>query len=148
MIMQLYLSGKNTAGAPSSKDLELKNIAVPGTLIGSVYAPGGVRSGAAAAFEYDTRHTIKFTFGTGGGIQKQVAAGAPADATVIPRAGVTEVERGRGGLVAPNSRLEVGSVGVEVGIEADTPGRSVHPTSLLAARGKVDYDALTFLNTV
>jgi accessory colonization factor AcfC len=40
----------------------------------SVYAPGGVRSAlqcAAAAFEHETHHTIKFMFGTGGGIQKQ-----------------------------------------------------------------------------
>lgn len=51
----------------------------------SVYAPGGVRSaiqGAASAFERQTGHTIRFTFGTGGGIQKQVASGAPADVTV------------------------------------------------------------------
>jgi molybdate transport system substrate-binding protein len=88
----------------------------------SVYAPGGVRSalqGAAAAFERETHHSIKFTFGTGGGIQKQVAAGAPVDVTVLPSAGITELERG--GLVAPNSRLEVGSVGVGVGIKAGTP---------------------------
>ena len=79
----------------------------------SVFAPGGVRSalqGAAAAFERETHHAIK-SFGTGGGIQKQVAAGAPADVTVFFSAGVIEFERG--GLVAPNSRLEVGSVGVE-----------------------------------
>ena len=88
----------------------------------SVYAPGGVRSalqGAAAAFERETHHTVKFTFGTGGGIQKQVATGAPADVTVLPSAGIVELERG--GLVAPNSRLEVGSVGVGVGIKAGTP---------------------------
>ncbi len=88
----------------------------------SVYAPGGVRSAlqsAAAAFERETHHTIKFTFGTGGGIQKQVAAGAPADVSVLPSTGVTELEHG--GLVAPNSRLEVGNVGVGVGIKAGTP---------------------------
>jgi molybdate transport system substrate-binding protein len=88
----------------------------------SVYVPGGVRSavqGAAAAFEYQTGHTIKFTFGTGGGIQKQIAAGAPADVTVLPSKGISELEKD--GLVAPNSRLEVGSVGVGVGIKAGTP---------------------------
>jgi molybdate transport system substrate-binding protein len=88
----------------------------------SVYAPGGVRSavqGAAAAFERQTGHTIKFTFGTGGGIQKQIAAGAPADVTVLPSKGISEIEKA--GLVVPNSRLEVGSVGVGVGIKAGTP---------------------------
>ena len=48
-----------------------------------------------------------------------MAAGAPADVTVLPSVGVNELERG--GLVAPNSRLEVGSVGVGVGIKAGTP---------------------------
>ena len=88
----------------------------------SVYIPGGVRSavqGAAAAFERQTGHTVKFTYGTGGGIQKQIAAGAPADVTVLPSKGISELEKN--GLVAPNSRLEVGSVGVGVGIKAGTP---------------------------
>jgi molybdate transport system substrate-binding protein len=88
----------------------------------SVYAPGGVRSalqGAAIAFERQTGNTIKFTFSTGGGIQKQIAAGAPADVTVLPSEGISELEKD--GLVAPNSRLEVGSVGVGVGIKAGAP---------------------------
>ena len=88
----------------------------------NVYAPGGVRSavqGAAAAFERDTGHTIKFTFGTGGGIQKQVASGAPADVTVLPSKGATELEKS--GLVAPGSRLEVGNVGIGVGIKRGAP---------------------------
>jgi ABC-type molybdate transport system substrate-binding protein len=92
----------------------------------SVYAPGGVRSAVqavATAFEHQTGHTIKFTFGTGGGIQKQIAAGAPADVTVLPSKGSSELEKA--GLVVPNSRLEVGSVGVGVGIKAGTP-RSAH----------------------
>ena len=87
----------------------------------SVYAPGGVRSavqGAAAAFERQTGHTFKFTFGTGGGIQKQIAAGAPADITVLPSRGISELEKT--GLLMPGSRLEVGSVGVGVGIRAGT----------------------------
>jgi molybdate transport system substrate-binding protein len=88
----------------------------------SVYAPGGVRSalqGAATVFEKETGHTVKFFFGTGGGIQKQVAAGAPADVTVLPSKGVTELEKG--GLVLPGTRVEVGSVGVGVGIKAGKP---------------------------
>ncbi len=87
----------------------------------SVYAPGGVRSavqGAAAAFERQTGHTFKFTFGTGGGIQKQIAAGAPADITVLPSKGMSELEKT--GIIMPGSRLEVGSVGVGVGIRAGT----------------------------
>ncbi len=87
----------------------------------SVYVPGGVRSaveGAAIAFERQTGHTVKFTFGTGGGIQKQVVAGAPADVTVLPSKGVSELEKA--GLVALDSRMDVGSVGVGVGIKAGT----------------------------
>ena len=106
----------------------------------SVYAPGGVRSavqGAATAFERQTGHTIKFTFGTGGGIQKQIAAGAPADVTVLPSKVISELEKG--GLVAPSSRLEVGSVGVGVGIKAGTPRPKIGTPeefreTLLAAR--------------
>jgi molybdate transport system substrate-binding protein len=106
----------------------------------SVYAPGGVMSavqGAAAGFERQTGHTIKFTFGTGGGIQKQIAAGAPADVTVLPSKGISELEKN--GLVVPNSRLEVGSVGVGVGIKAGTPRPKIGTPeefreTLLAAR--------------
>jgi molybdate transport system substrate-binding protein len=85
----------------------------------SVYAPGGVRAAlqvAATAFERETGHAIEFTFGTGGGIQKQVAAGASADVTVLPSVAVDELEKD--GLVASGSRVEVGSVGVGVGIKA------------------------------
>jgi molybdate transport system substrate-binding protein len=88
----------------------------------SVYAPGGVRSavqGAATAFERQTGHSVKFTFGTGGGIQKQVATGASADVTVLPSKGISELEKD--GLVAPNSRLEVGGVGVGIGIKSGMP---------------------------
>jgi molybdate transport system substrate-binding protein len=88
----------------------------------SVYAPGGVRAAlqaAASDFERETGLAIAFTFGTGGGIQKQVAAGAPADVAVLPSAGVDELERG--GAVVAGSRLELGSVGVGVGIRAGAP---------------------------
>ena len=87
----------------------------------SVYAPGGVRTavqGAAAAFERQIGHTFKSTFGTGGGIQKQIAAGAQADITVLPSKGVSELEKT--GLVLQGTRMEVGSVGVGVGIRAGT----------------------------
>lgn len=106
----------------------------------SVYAPGGVRSaiqGAASAFERQTGHTIRFTFGTGGGIQKQVASGAPADVTVLPSKGISELEKT--GLIAPDSRLEVGSVGVGVGIKAGASRPKIGTTeefreTLLAAK--------------
>ena len=55
-----------------------------------VFAPGGVRSallGAATSFERETGNKVNFTFGTGGGIQKQVAGGAPGDVTVLPVCG-------------------------------------------------------------
>jgi molybdate transport system substrate-binding protein len=106
----------------------------------SVYAPGGVRSalqGAAITFERAGGRTIAFTFGTGGGIQKQVAAGAPVDVAVLPSVGADELERG--GLVAPGLRVEVGSIGVGVGIKAGTSRPKIGTVeefrqTLLAAR--------------
>jgi molybdate transport system substrate-binding protein len=105
-----------------------------------VFAPGGVRSallGAAAAFERDTGNKVNFTFGTGGGIQKQVAGGAAADVTVLPVGGITELEKK--GLTIPDSRVAVGSVGVGIGIKEGAPRPKIGTTeefreSLLAAK--------------
>jgi molybdate transport system substrate-binding protein len=106
----------------------------------TVFAPGGVRSallGAASSFERDTGTKVKFTFGTGGGIQKQVEGGAPADVTVLPSAGVADLDRK--GLTVQGSRVAVGSVGVGVGIKAGAPRPKIKTLaefreSLLAAR--------------
>jgi molybdate transport system substrate-binding protein len=87
-----------------------------------VFAPGGVRSalvGAAGSFEQETGNKVKFTFGTGGGIQKQVAAGAPADVTVLPTAAFSDLERE--GLTPQGSQAAVGSIAVGVGIKAGAP---------------------------
>ncbi len=87
-----------------------------------VFAPGGVRSAllkAATSFERETGTKVNFTFGTGGGIQKQVAAGAPADVTVLPSAGIIDLEQK--GLPAQDSRVEVGSVGIGIGIKEGAP---------------------------
>ena len=87
-----------------------------------VFAPGGVRSAllkAAMSFERQTRTKVNFTFGTGGGIQKQVAGGAPADVTVLPSAGIADLEQK--GLIAQDTRVEVGSVGVGIGIKEGAP---------------------------
>ena len=105
-----------------------------------VFAPGGVRSallGAAPSFERESGTKVNFTFGTGGGIQKQVAAGAPADVTVLPSAGIADLEQK--GLTVPGSRVAVGSVGVGIGIKAGTPRPKITTTeefreALLAAK--------------
>jgi molybdate transport system substrate-binding protein len=105
-----------------------------------VYAPGGVRSAvqaAATTFEHQAGHTITFTFGTGGGIQQRVAAGALVDVTVLPSNGANELEKS--GLVAPGSRVELGSVGVGVGIKTGTSRPKIGTVdefreTLLAAR--------------
>jgi molybdate transport system substrate-binding protein len=84
-----------------------------------VFAPGGVRSallGAAASFERETGIKVNFTFGTGGGIQKQLAGGVSADITVLPSSGVTDLDLK--GLTIQGSRVAVGSIGVGVGIKA------------------------------
>jgi molybdate transport system substrate-binding protein len=106
----------------------------------TVFAPGGVRSallGAAASFERDTGAKVKFTFGTGGGIQRQVEGGAPADVTVLPSAGVADLDRK--GLTVQGSRVSVGSVGVGIGIKAGAPRPKIKTLeefrkSLLAAK--------------
>src|SRR5262245_8655343 len=80
-----------------------------------VYVPGAVRPAVlkvATIFQSETGHTISFTFGTGGGILEQVAAGALADVTVLPSSGLAKLERQ--GLVA--TQLEVGSLGIGVGV--------------------------------
>ena len=105
-----------------------------------VFAPGGVRSallGAAVSFERETGNKVHFTFGTGGGIQKQVAGGAPADVTVLPSAGIKDLEQK--GLIAQDSRVAVGSVGVGIGIKAGAPRPKIDTAeefreSLLAAK--------------
>ncbi len=105
-----------------------------------VMAPGGVRSAlleAAASFERETGIKVNFTFGTGGGIQKQVATGAAADVTVLPSAGVTDLEQK--GLIVQDSRVEVGSVGVGIGIRRSAPPPKIGTleefrVSLLAAK--------------
>jgi len=105
-----------------------------------VFAPGGVRSallGAASAFERETGNKVNFTFGTGGGIQKQVAGGAPADVTVLPSKGIAELEQK--GLTLQETRVAVGSVGVGIGIKAGSPRPKIGTSeefreSLLAAR--------------
>ena len=105
-----------------------------------VFAPGGVRSallGAASSFERETGNKVIFTFGTGGGIQKQVAGGAPADVTVLPARGITELEQK--GLTVQDSRVAVGSIGVGIGIKAGTPRPKIGTPeefreSLLAAK--------------
>jgi molybdate transport system substrate-binding protein len=105
-----------------------------------VFAPGGVRSallGAATSFERETGTKVNFTFGTGGGIQKQVAGGAPADVTVLPSAGITDLAQK--GLIAEDSRVAVGSVGVGIGIRTGAPRPKIGTPdefreSLLAAK--------------
>ena len=110
----------------------------------NVYAPGGVRSAlqaAASEFERETGQSVAFTFGTGGAIQKQVAAGAPADVAVLPLDGANALEEC--GVAASGTRQEVGSVGVGVGIKAGAPRPRIATlqelkASLLAA-GSITY---------
>ncbi len=105
-----------------------------------VFAPGGVRSallGAAASFERDTGNNVKFTFGTGGGVQKKVVGGAAGDVAVLPVIGIMELENRN--LALPASRVEVGSAGVGIGIRAGALRPKIETTeefreSLLAAK--------------
>jgi len=105
-----------------------------------VFSPGGTKAvllTAAGSFERETGGRVNFTFGTGGGIQKQVAAGAPADVTVLPSSAVTELDQQ--GLTFRDSRVEVGRIGVGVGIRVGAPRPRIATTeefkdALLAAK--------------
>jgi len=105
-----------------------------------VFSPGGTKAvllTAAGSFERETGNKVNFTFGTGGGIQKQVAAGAPADVAVLPSSAVTELDQQ--GLTFRDSRAEVGRIGVGVGIRAGAPRPRIATTeefkdALLAAK--------------
>ncbi len=105
-----------------------------------VFSPGGTKAvllTAAKSFEGETGGKVNFTFGTGGGIQKQVAAGAAADVAVLPSSAVTEFDQQ--GITAKDSRVEVGRIGVGVGIRAGAPRPRIATTeefknTLLAAK--------------
>jgi molybdate transport system substrate-binding protein len=105
-----------------------------------VFSPGGTKAvllTAAGSFERETGCKVNFTFGTGGGIQKQVAAGAPADVAVLPSSAVTELDQQE--LTFRDSRAEVGRIGVGVGIRAGAPRPRIATTeefkdALLAAK--------------
>lgn len=105
-----------------------------------VLGPGGVRSAlldAAKSFEKATGNKVNFTFGTGGGIQKQVTAGVNADVTVLPSSVVIDLEQK--GFTVQGSRVEVGRIGVGIGIRAGVPRPKIATTeefrkSLLTAK--------------
>jgi len=105
-----------------------------------VFSPGGTKSAvmaAAKAFERETGHRVNFTFGTGGGVQKQVAAGAAGDVAVLPSSGVDELDAQ--GITVRGSRMEIGRIGVGVGIRAGAPRPRIATTeefknALLAAK--------------
>jgi len=95
-----------------------------------VLGPGGVRSAlldAARSFEQETGNKVNFTFGTGGGIQKQAEAGTPADVAVLPSSAVIDLELK--GFTVRGSQVQIGRIGVGVGIQAGAPRPRIDTTN-------------------
>jgi molybdate transport system substrate-binding protein len=87
-----------------------------------VFSPGGTKAvllTIAESFERETGDKVNFTFGTGGGVQGQILGGAAGDVAVLPSSGVAEL--GQQGFTVKDSQVEVGRIGVGVGIRAGAP---------------------------
>ena len=109
-----------------------------------VFSPGGTKSALLAAsesFERETGGKVNFTFGTGGGIQKQAADGAPGDVAVLPSSGVDELEQK--GVAATGTRAEVGRIGVGVGIRAGAPRPKIATTAEFK-KTLLDAESITY----
>ncbi len=83
----------------------------------TVFCPGAVRSvvtGLTQDFHAATGNTVKFEYGTAGGLEKRVAAGDPADVVIVTAGGIGELIKS--GKIAATSRKDVGRVGVAVAV--------------------------------
>ena len=87
-----------------------------------VFCPGAVRgvvTELAREYERDSGNTVKFEFGTAGGLQKRAAAGDAADVVIVTAGGLDELAK-QGKAVA-SSKRNVGKVGVGVAVRAGAP---------------------------
>ncbi len=84
-----------------------------------VFCPGAVRSvvtGLAQGYQAATGNTVKFEYGTAGGLQKRAAAGDSADVVIVTAGGIDDLVK-LGKIVAA-TRKDVGKVGVGVAVRA------------------------------
>ncbi len=82
-----------------------------------VYCPGAVKSVVtelSPAFQAATGNTVKFEYGTAGGLQKRAAAGGAADVVIVTVGGIDELAK-QGKIVAA-TRRDIGRVGVAVAV--------------------------------
>jgi molybdate transport system substrate-binding protein len=82
-----------------------------------VFCPGAVNSivtELAQGFQAATGNTVKFEYGTAGGLQKRAAAGGAADVVIVTAGGIDELAK-QGRIVAA-TRRDIGRVGVAVAV--------------------------------
>jgi molybdate transport system substrate-binding protein len=82
----------------------------------NVFSAGAVQEvekEIAAEFSKQTGHKVTFTIGTVGQIQEKLKAGAPVDVIVVSAPALEEMAKT--GVVKPESRVAVGSIGIGVG---------------------------------
>ncbi len=87
-----------------------------------VFCPGAVRgvvTELAKQYEAGSGNTVKFEFGTAGGLQKRAAGGAPTDVVIVTAGGLAELVKQ--GWIVDSSRRNVGKVGVGVAVRAGAP---------------------------
>jgi molybdate transport system substrate-binding protein len=82
-----------------------------------VFCPGAVNSivtELAQGFQAETGNTVKFEYGTAGGLQKRAAAGGAVDVVIVTAGGIDELAK-QGKIVAA-TRRDIGRVGVAVAV--------------------------------
>ena len=87
-----------------------------------VLSAGAVRSvvsDLAAAFEKETGHTVKLTFGTVGVIKSKLASADPADVAIMTDTALDEMTRQ--GVVRQGTWAMVGRTGIGVGVRDGAP---------------------------
>jgi len=88
----------------------------------NVLSAGAVRSivtDLAKAFQDETGHTVKLTFGTVGVIRQKLAAGEKADVVIMTDVAIDDIARQ--GTVAPGSRTDIGRTAMGVGVREGAP---------------------------
>src|SRR5215470_11674662 len=111
-----------------------------------VLSAGAVRSvvtDLAAAFEKETGHTVKLTFGTVGVIKVKLASADPADVAIMTDVALDEMTRQ--GVVRQGTWVEVGRTGIGVGVRDGAPRPDIGSTeafkqALLSAKSLTYVD--------
>jgi molybdate transport system substrate-binding protein len=100
----------------------------------------------AVAFQAETGHTVKLTFGTAAVVEQKLSAGEPADVVIVPDEELGDIV-GQG-LVTPGTKTDVGRSGLGVGVREGAPLPDVSTTeafkqTLLRAKSLVYVEGTT-----